>query len=182
MASWGCLGHGFGQGERHLVSDFRHVVSHRTGFLDANDTHNTSLFERLTTHRYSMWLSVSRVISTRTPLACPMVILDTHMAVVTSIRSASYDRPALHHLPCSVQPSGPCGSATAHSISATTKQHEPPSRYRAHDVKDLHGRSNRLQRFSGTYRPALRKSLQLELHHSARSPQRFVTAQSRCYL
>jgi hypothetical protein len=134
---------------------------------------------RLTTHRYAMWLSVSREISTRTPLACPMVILDTHMAAVTSIRAASYDGPALHHLPCLVQPSGPCGCATAHSTSAT-KQRYPPSRYGEHDVKDLHRRSNWLQRLSGTQHPALRKSLQLELHHSLRSTQRSVVAHSWC--
>jgi hypothetical protein len=136
---------------------------------------------RLTTHRYAMWLSASREISTRTPLACPMVILDTHMAAVTSIRSTSYGGPALHYLPCSVQPPGPCGCATAHSTSAT-KQHHPPSRYRAHEGKDLHGRSNWLQRLSGTQHPALRQSLQLELHHSSRSAQRSVAVQSWCYL
>jgi hypothetical protein len=52
---------------------------------------------------------------------------------------------ALHHLPCSVQPSGPCGCATARSTSAT-KQHHPPSRYGAHDVKDLHGGLQKLVR------------------------------------
>jgi hypothetical protein len=88
MASLGYSGTGFEQGEGQLSACcIASIWVFRRGRYP-----QCEIIRKLTTHRYATSLSVSRDTNTCTPLACLLVILDTHMAVVTSIRSASYDQ------------------------------------------------------------------------------------------
>jgi hypothetical protein len=141
MASLGYLGIGFEQGERQLSA----CCIASIWVLRRGRYPQCEIIRRLTTHRYATLLSVSRDTNTCTPLACLLVILDTHMAVVTSIRSVSYDQQP--YTTCLAQ-SSLLGLAVARPPvrPSATKHHQSPSRYCAHDVKDLHGRLQKLVR------------------------------------
>jgi hypothetical protein len=124
------------------ISDFRHVVLHRFGFLDATIPPNARLFG-LTTHRYATWSCTTinqHLYTARLPFG------DTRHAhgccyfhTLRTVRPPSLASPAF------LSPAF-LDFVDVRRLPLEPTATLPPSRYLAHDVNDLQGRSDAIVR------------------------------------